>query len=109
MMGSVSFNGVVDFVTKKGDISSFRFDPYVRIVDWQGACYPVAYTHPVMDHGKDDLRNTLYWHPVITLEPGERLKVDVRTPSYQGMFKVVAEGVTFDGTPVFGETGFEVR
>ena len=40
---------------------------------------------------------------------GERLKVDVRTPSYQGMFKVVAEGVTFDGTPVFGETGFEVR
>ena len=41
MMGSVSFNGVVDFVTKKGDISSFRFDPYVRIVDWQGAPFPI--------------------------------------------------------------------
>ena len=109
MMGRVSFNGVVDFVTKKGDISSFRFDPDVRIIDWQGVCYPVAYTRPVRDNGGDDLRNTLYWHPVITLEPGERLKVDVLTPSYQGIFRVVAEGISYDGNPVYSETGFEVR
>lgn len=109
MMGNLSFNGVVDFVTKKGDISSFRFDPSVRIVDWQGVCYPVAYTHPVKEYGSEDLRNTLYWHPQITLKPGERLKVDVRTPSYQGLFKVVAEGIASDGTPVYGSAGFEVR
>ena len=91
------------------DISSFRFDPDVRIIDWQGVCYPVAYTRPVRDNGGDDLRNTLYWHPVITLEPGERLKVDVLTPSYQGIFRVVAEGISYDGNPVYSETGFEVR
>ena len=57
----------------------------------------------------EDFRNTLYWHPLIELQPGETKKLTVRTPGYPGIFKVTAEGLSASGMPVRSETGFEVR
>lgn len=106
--GEAIFSGVVDFVTKKGDISSFKFDKNVLIVDWQGTCYPVALTCAGMAASKDDTRSTLYWHPTLELAPGEKLDIEVKTPSYQGVFKIVAEGISADGTPFRSESRLEV-
>ena len=108
-IGGSPFTGVADFVTQKGDISSFHFDSNVQIVDWQGVAYPVAYTCEKFAVGDEDLRNTLYWHPQIELQPGETKKLTVRTPSYSGIFKVVAEGLSTSGRPIRSETSFEVR
>lgn len=108
-IGGSPFFGVADFVTQKGDISSFHFDPNVQIVDWQGVAYPVAYTCEKLAVGGEDYRNTLYWHPLIELQPGETKKLAVRTPGYPGIFKVTAEGLSASGIPVRSETGFEVR
>ena len=108
-LGSAIFNGVVDFVTKQSDISSFKFDRNVVIVDWQGEAYPVAFTCVNLKPGNEDLRQTLYWHPQLSLDAGETLKVMVRTPSYSGRFKIVAEGIASDGTPFRSESVLEVR
>ena len=108
-LGNAIFGGVVDFVTKQGDISSFKFDRNVVIVDWQGESYPVAYTCSDMPAGGDDFRHTLYWHPQIDLPSGARKEIKVRTPSYPGTFRIVAEGVSEDGKPVRSETVLEVR
>jgi hypothetical protein len=108
-LGNAIFNGVVDFVTKTGDISSFKFDRNVVIVDWQGEAYPVAFTCPNLPEGGEDFRNTLYWHPQIDLKAGENTSVQVRTPSYPGRFKIVAEGISADGKPLRSEASFEVR
>ncbi|MBR4756785.1 MAG: hypothetical protein IK076_07575 [Bacteroidales bacterium] len=105
--GDVMYKGMVDFVTIKGDISSFKFDRNVVIVDWNGECYPVAFTCRNYIAGEDDLRGTLYWHPQIDLKAGEDISVEVRTPSYPGKFRIVAEGITEDGTPFRTETSFE--
>lgn len=106
--GESIFNGVVDFVTKKGDISSFKFDKNVVIVDWQGACYPVALTCSGMGPDVNDTRSTLYWHPSLELAPGERLDIQVMTPSYQGRFRIVAEGLSADGIPFRSESFLDV-
>ena len=108
-IGGSPFSGVADFVTQKGDISSFNFGPDVQIVDWQGVAYPVAYTCKKFAVEGEDLRNTLYWHPVIELNPGETKKLAVRTPGYSGIFKVTAEGISTSGIPIRSETSFEVR
>ncbi len=108
-IGGAPFTGVADFVTQKGDISSFNFDSNVEIVDWQGVAYPVAYTCEKFALDGEDLRNTLYWHPLIELQPGESKKLTVRTPGYPGIFKVTAEGISASGVPVRSETSFEVR
>lgn len=102
--GSTVFQGVVDFVTAKGDISSFKFDRNVEIVEWQGASYPVAFTCRGMLPSDEDLRGTLYWHPSISVDAGGKLEVEVKTPSYSGTFRVVAEGITADGKPFRTET-----
>lgn len=110
LFGDVVYKGLVDFVTKKGDISSFKFDKGVVIVDWQGESYPVAYTCSRLPEGGQDLRGTLYWHPQVDLETsGGSTSIEVRTPSYPGVFKVVVEGLASDGRPVRCETSFEVR
>ena len=62
-----------------------------------------------VDGRGEDFRNTLYWHPLIELQPGETKKLTVRTPGYPGIFKVTAEGLSASGMPVRSETGFEVR
>ena len=108
-LGNAIFGGVVDFVTKQGDISSFKFDRNVVIVDWQGESYPVAYICSEVPYGGDDFRHTLYWHPQIELEAGARKEIKVRTPSYPGTFRIVAEGLSEDGKPVRSETLLEVR
>ncbi len=108
-LGNAIFNGVVDFVTKQGDISSFKFDRNVVIVDWQGESYPVAFTCVNLPEGGRDYRHTLYWHPQIEIKAGGTAEIQVRTPSYSGRFKVVVEGIASDGTPLRTETSFEVR
>lgn len=105
--GDLMYKGMVDFVTIKGDISSFKFDRNVVIVDWNGECYPVAFTCRNYISGVDDLRGTLYWHPEIDLKAGEDISVEVLTPSYPGKFRIVAEGITEDGTPFRTESYFE--
>ena len=107
-LGNSIFMGVVDFVTKKGDISSFKFDRNVVIVDWQGECYPVAFTCKDLPEGGEDLRGTLYWHPLVEVGAGAGTELEIRTPSYPGRFKVVVEGLAADGSPVRAETSFEV-
>ena len=109
MFGDVTYKGMVDFVTAKGDISSFKFGRNVVIVDWQGESYPVAYTCRNLDQTGEDLRGTLYWHPQIELEPGESVTIEVRTPSYPGNFNIVAEGITTDGQPIRSGTSFGIR
>ena len=108
-LGNAIFNGVVDFVTKQGDISSFKFDRNVVIVDWQGESYPVAFTCGNLPEGGSDYRHTLYWHPQIDIKAGGTTEIQVRTPSYSGRFKIVVEGIASDGTPLRTETSFEVR
>lgn len=107
-LGGVIFNGIVDFVTKKGDISSFKFDRNVVIVDWQGECYPVAFTCKELPAGGEDYRHTLYWHPQIELKPGGKTQIEVRTPSYSGTFRIVAEGLSEEGKPVRKEVVLDV-
>lgn len=106
--GELVYKGVVDFATSKRDISSFKFDNNVVIVDWQGECYPVAFTCRNYPSGKDDLRNTIYWHPQLELKQGETTRVEFKAPSYPGRFKAVAEGISSDGTPLRTEFEFEV-
>ncbi len=96
-MGIRAFSGIVNFVTYKGTLPSMQFEDNVRIVDFQGCGFPQAYTGA--DAGKcyPDFRQTLYWHPLLALAPGETLTVDCKMPDYDGPFEAVVEGLTEDG------------
>ena len=105
VMGTVPFNGVVNFVTKKNYVTALHFPENVRVVDFQGVAYPVAY--PGQAPAGTDLRQLLYWHPALETKAGTPERLRLTMPSYQGRFRVVAEGWKADGTPVRAEYLFE--
>ena len=108
-VGSRSFTGVVNFVTYKGTLPSMQFEDNVRIVDYQGCSLPLAYTCAGVGPEYPDYRQTIYWHPLLTLAPGESITLECKTPAYGGRFELVAEGLTTQGDPVSARGSFTVR
>ena len=108
-LGIRGFNGVVNFVTYKGTLPALAFEDNVRIIDFQGCSLPLAYTCEGVGGDYPDYRQTIYWHPLLTLEPGRRLAVEIKTPAYSGRFEAVAEGLTESGEAVAARTTLDVR
>ncbi len=107
--GRVSFSGVVNFITKKNYVKALSFPSNVRVVDFMGVSYPVAYYgNPPVGVG-DDLRQVLYWDPVLRVEAGGQKRLTFRTPGYAGQFRAVADGIAADGTPIHHEWTFKVE
>ena len=107
--GKVAYHGLVNFITKKNYVTALHFPANVRVVDFQGVAYPVAYNGAVPEGEGQDLRQLLYWHPVLNLDAGSDYRIEIHTPGYAGRFKAVAEGFTEDGKPVYQEFAFELE
>ena len=106
LLGSRSFTGVVNFVTYQGTLPSMQFEDNVRIVDYQGCSLPLAYTCEGVGDEYPDYRQTLYWHPLLSLAPGESCIIECKTPAYSGRFEAVAEGLTESGRGVSAHSIF---
>lgn len=107
-LGGVPFNGVVNFITKKNYVTALAFPDNVRVVDFKGVSYPVAYTGAVPT-AQTDLRQLLYFHPTLTVKGQSAQRLTLSLPAYTGVFRVKAEGWTASGIPVHAEYCFEVR
>lgn len=106
-MGGLSYNGCVNFTTRKNYVKAMQFPSNVRVVDFKGVCYPVAYLGaPVRG---TDHRPLLYWNPLLKLEAGESLVIPLTAPSRSGSFRMVAEGITLSGKPFREVFDFEIR
>ena len=109
LFGIRSFPGLVNFVTYKGTLPSMQFNREVRIADFQGCALPLAYTCAGVGSDYPDYRQTLYWHPLLTLAPGESVELECKTPAYSGRFEVVAEGLDARGEAVSAHATLDVR
>lgn len=105
-IGGVSYNGAVNFITKKNYVTALQFPENVRVLDFKGVSYPVAYPGEALSG--NDSRQLLYWHPAMKIRAGGQEQIRLRMPSYPGNFRVVAEGWTADGKPVRTEYSFRV-
>ena len=106
-LGARTYDAVVSLITVHRNISSVKFPDTVRILDFEGASYPLAFLKA--PGAGEDLRQTVFWHPSITVEAGSTRRVTVQTPAYAGRFRIVAEGLDSDGNPIHRETTVEVR
>ena len=107
--GRTALHGLVNFITKKNYVTALNFPANVRVVDFQGVSYPVAYAGAVPEGEGQDLRQLLYWHPILQLDADSDYRLEFTAPGYAGRFKAVAEGFTEDGNPIYQEFTFEVE
>ena len=105
-VGIRGFSGIVNFVTYKGTLPSMAFEDNVRIVSFQGTSMPLAYTCEGVGSEYPDYRQTIYWHPLLSLAPGETLEVECKMPIYSGRFEAFAEGLTASCAPVSASAAF---
>ena len=106
-LGSRSFDAVVSLITTQRNISVVKFPDTVRILDFEGASYPLAFRQAPASG--QDLRQTVYWHPLVEVEAGAVEQLSVHAPAYAGRFRVIVEGLDSDGHPVHQEAFFDVR
>ena len=109
LCGKTPFFGLVNIITKKNYVTALHFPANVRVLDFQGVAYPVAYNGAVPKGEGQDLRQLLYWHPLLQVDAASDYRIEFTTPGYAGRFKVVAEGFTEDGKPVYQTFTFEVE
>lgn len=107
VIGGLSFNGVVNFITSKNYVKALQFPDNVRVVDFKGVSYPVAY--PGTPVKGDDYRQLLYWHPALEIASGESRRLSLTAPAYSGKFRVIAEGLTEDGKALRQVYEFQVQ
>ncbi len=101
-LGARSYGGIINFVTYKKDMAGMTFNDNVRFISFNGASVPAAYTcaGAPSDDTYPDYRQTIYWHPAVSVEPSGSFDFDCRLPAYSGDFRVVVEGLTVEGQPV---------
>jgi hypothetical protein len=96
--GHLMYSGVANFITYKGDLGGIRFGDNVRILEFSGAAYPVAFVTPSDDIRYPSQRETLLWQPIVELQAGEELVLPA-LQAEEGMV-LVAEGLTENGEPI---------
>ena len=103
-LGDKQYRGIANFVTYKGDMGGIRFGNNVRILEFDGPSYPVAFS-PSSDSGYPNQRETLLWQPMLELKAGEEWILP-SLEAEEGLVLVV-EGVASDGAPVCFRSIFE--
>ena len=94
-----SFCGMANFVTYKKNLPGIKFNDGVRVVQFKGCSYPMAFTCQEIGEDFPDYRELLYWHPQIKLPAGESSYIKVKIPANVKEIRICAEGMTENGTP----------
>lgn len=103
-LGPWAYSGIINFVTYKRNMPSYTFGENVRVIDYQGESFPVASYLPNGGEDHPDLRQTILWHPLVNIGPGESRILHYRLPSYEGSFILEVEGFDSEGAPQYYKT-----
>jgi hypothetical protein len=101
------FDGIISFVTKKGDMSSLESNSTVYRQVFEG--YKPPYTFYSIDYAIDslktshipDFRNTLYWKPDLKSGKDGKTSVEFYTSDEKGQFTIIVEGISAAGNAGF--------
>ncbi len=109
------FDGIVSFITKKGNLSAMEFDNSVFRQVYEGCQVKNEFNSPDYTEGlmKDnripDFRNTLYWKPDLhTLKDG-KAEISFYTSDESAEYTVVVEGISIDGKTGFSTASLTVK
>ena len=115
VIGPSLYSGIVSFQTYASKFDGFELDPTAVAIDYEGLQLQRIFYAPVYTNGdKGDLRipdnrTTLLWEPDITLSGRQPVKLDCFTSDFRGTYRIVLQGISSKGTPVFSEATFTVK
>jgi hypothetical protein len=109
------FDGIVSFITKKGNLSVMEFDNSIFRQVYEGCqvsdnFYSPDYSSGVIKNNRiPDYRNTLYWKPDVQTGKNGSAEVIFFTSDEIADFTIVVEGITSDGKIGYSSASFKVK
>jgi hypothetical protein len=114
-LGSTSYQGIMNWITYKGDLGGYVLDPHATVVDYEGLqlqreFYSPSYaTEEQAASHLPDFRNVLYWCPAVPQDSTAKSTLSFYSSDLPGKYVVVVEGLTAGGDGGSGITSFEVQ
>lgn len=108
MLNHFMFDGVVNFITYKGDMAGVRLPRNVSIVGFEGVSWPQAFIgmKAASEKGYPNFLSTIYWNPIVDIPANGEFEFKCHLPQYEGKFKVVIEGLTEEGREIYSSLIF---
>ena len=108
MLNHFMFDGVVNFITYKGDMAGVRLPRNVSIVEFNGVSWPQAFLgmKAASEKGYPNFLSTIYWNPIVGIPADGEFEFKCVLPQYEGKFKVVIEGLTEGGREIYSSRIF---
>ena len=109
------FDGIVSFITKKGNLSVMEFDNSIFRQVYEGCqvqsnFYSPDYSGSEMKNNRlPDYRNTLYWKPDLNTGKNGKAEIDFFTSDELSDYSIVVEGIASDGKTGYSSFSFKVR
>jgi hypothetical protein len=97
--GNVIFGGIINVVTRKGDLGAIDLPASGSLVRYKlySDTQERIEGHKPEESRIPDERNTLFWEPEVYLSPGESGNMVFSTPDYGGDFQVLIRGIDSKG------------
>lgn len=109
------FDGIISFITKKGNLSVMEFDNSVFRQVYEGCqvqnkFYSPDFSSPIVKDSRiPDFRNTLFWKPDLLTNKDGKAQVAFFTSDESSDFTIVVEGISSDGKTGYSSASFSVK
>jgi hypothetical protein len=109
------FDGIISFITKKGNLSAMEFDNSIFRQVYEGCQVQKYYYSPVYSSGlkKDgrlaDFRNTLFWKPDVHTGKDGKTEISFYASDESSDYTIVIEGLAPDGKTGYSTSKFSVK
>lgn len=109
------FDGIVSFVTRKGDLSVMEYDNSMFRQVYEFCLGPEDFYSPdyrakeLLESRIPDFRNTLYWNPSLHTGTTGRAEIEFFTSDEKGEYTVIARGITSKGKIFTSSMMIEVK
>jgi hypothetical protein len=101
--GPADAEGILSYVSYKGDLAGVEMDPHAVVVDYEGLQLQRVFYSPVYDTDSQvasrmpDFRNLLFWAPTINTNTQGKSQVAFYTSDEDGKYIGVIQGITANG------------
>jgi hypothetical protein len=111
----IVFDGILSFITKKGNLSCLEFDNSVfrqvyETYNEDSEFYSPDYSSVEMKDSRiPDFRNTLLWEPALHTSRNGKAEIEFFTSDESSEYTIVVEGISTDGRSGFSTSSLFIK
>jgi hypothetical protein len=114
IFGSRGQNGVVAVYTKATDYTPRKALGGMQHYQYPGLYlgkefYSPSYDVPDDKHSYPDIRNTLYWNPVVETDEQGKAQVSFYSSDVASAYSVIIQGLSFEGDTGYGTSSLQIK